>query len=60
MIVSFFERVPSSGDAYLLSHIIHDWTEDRCFTILGHCRHTMKPGMLKYGTLLDKAGFRLT
>lgn len=35
---SFFESVPSEGDAYLLSHIIHDWTEDQCLTILGHCR----------------------
>lgn len=41
---SFFERVPSGGDAYLLSHIIHDWTEDQCLTILGHCRRAMKPG----------------
>ena len=41
---SFFENVPSGGDAYLLSHIIHDWTEDQCLTILGHCRHAMKPG----------------
>jgi hypothetical protein len=41
---SFFERVPSGGDAYLLSHIIHDWTEDQSLTILGHCRRAMKPG----------------
>jgi O-methyltransferase/methyltransferase family protein len=41
---SFFERVPSGGDAYLLSHIIHDWSEDQCLTILGHCRRAMKPG----------------
>ncbi|RPH38089.1 MAG: methyltransferase, partial [Planctomycetota bacterium] len=27
---SFFERVPSGGDAYLLSHIIHDWSEEQC------------------------------
>jgi O-methyltransferase/methyltransferase family protein len=40
---SFFERVPSGGDAYLLSHIIHDWTESQCLTILGHCRRAMKP-----------------
>lgn len=40
---SFFERVPEGGDAYLLSHIIHDWTEEQCLTILGHCRHVMKP-----------------
>jgi O-methyltransferase domain/Dimerisation domain len=41
---SFFESVPSGGDAYLLSHIIHDWTEDQCLTILGHCKRAMNPG----------------
>jgi hypothetical protein len=40
---SFFEKVPEGGDAYLLSHIIHDWTEEQCITILGHCRRAMKP-----------------
>ena len=40
---SFFERVPVGGDAYLLSHVIHDWSEDQCLTILGNCRAAMKP-----------------
>jgi hypothetical protein len=40
---SFFETVPAGGDCYLLSHIIHDWNEDRCLTILGHCRKAIKP-----------------
>ena len=40
---SFFERVPSGGDAYLLSHVIHDWSEEQCLTILGHCRAAMRP-----------------
>ena len=40
---SFFDGVPSGGDAYLLSHIIHDWTETQCLTILGHCRRAMAP-----------------
>jgi alkyl hydroperoxide reductase subunit AhpC len=40
---SFFERVPSGGDAYMLSHIIHDWSEAQCLTILGNCRRAMKP-----------------
>jgi hypothetical protein len=40
----FFESVPAGGDAYLLSHIIHDWNEDQCLTILGNCRRAMKPG----------------
>ena len=39
----FFKTVPAGGDAYLLSHIIHDWNEDQCLTILGHCRKVMKP-----------------
>src|SRR5215813_13353836 len=41
---SFFESVPTGGDAYLLSHIIHDWSEDQCLTILGNCRRAMKSG----------------
>jgi hypothetical protein len=40
---SFFDGVPSGGDAYLLSHIIHDWSEAQCLTILGHCRQVMTP-----------------
>ncbi|HEU4683606.1 MAG TPA: methyltransferase [Nitrospira sp.] len=39
---SFFDGVPEGGDAYLLSHVIHDWTEAQCLTILGHCRRAMK------------------
>jgi hypothetical protein len=41
---SFFDHVPAGGDAYLLSHIIHDWSEEQCLTILGHCRQAMHPG----------------
>jgi hypothetical protein len=37
----FFETVPAGGEVYLLSHIIHDWNEDQCLTILGHCRKAM-------------------
>jgi hypothetical protein len=38
----FFNAVPSGGDAYILSHIIHDWDEDQCLTILSHIRKAMK------------------
>jgi hypothetical protein len=38
---NFFERVPNGGDAYLLSHIIHDWAEDQCLSILRNCRQAM-------------------
>ena len=40
---SFFENVPSGGDVYLLSHIIHDWSEAQCLTILNNCRRAMRP-----------------
>jgi len=39
----FFEAVPAGGDAYILSHIVHDWSEEKCLTILRHCRRAMKP-----------------
>ncbi|AMY08980.1 Multifunctional cyclase-dehydratase-3-O-methyl transferase TcmN [Luteitalea pratensis] len=40
---NFFESVPAGGDAYVLSHIIHDWSEEQCLSILGHCREAIKP-----------------
>ncbi len=36
-------KVSPRADAYILSHIIHDWDEDQCLTILGHVRKAMKP-----------------
>jgi hypothetical protein len=35
--------VTEGSDVYVLSHIIHDWNEDQCLTILGNCRKAMKP-----------------
>ena len=45
---SFFESAPAGGDAYLLSHIIHDWDEASCLRILDHIRR----GMASTGRLL--------
>ncbi len=39
----FFTNVPAGADAYILSHIIHDWDEDHCLTILGRVRNAMDP-----------------
>jgi hypothetical protein len=39
----FFKGVPEGGDVYLLSHIIHDWSEDQCVTILNNCHKAMAP-----------------
>jgi len=41
--IDFFKSVPGGGDVYLLSHVIHNWNEDQCLTILGNCRKAMKP-----------------
>jgi hypothetical protein len=38
---SFFDGVPSGADAYVLSHVIHDWSQEQCLTVLGHCRRAM-------------------
>ncbi len=35
---SFFQSIPPGADAYLFRHIIHDWTDEQCVQILGHCR----------------------
>ncbi|MFN8611984.1 MAG: methyltransferase [Vulcanimicrobiota bacterium] len=41
---SFFESVPEGADLYLLKHILHDWTDEQCATILKHLAAAMKPG----------------
>jgi precorrin-6B methylase 2 len=41
---SFFETVPAGADAYLFRHIIHDWTDEQCVQILGHCRKVIPAG----------------
>ena len=44
---NFFEGVPSGADAYLLRHILHDWTDEQCVQILNHCRSVVpKKGRL--------------
>ena len=44
---SFFETIPDGAECYVMSHIIHDWSEAQCLTILGHCRRAIpKDGRL--------------
>jgi len=45
---NFFESVPSGGDIYLLSHVIHNWSDDDSVRILRNCRDAMDDD----GTLL--------
>lgn len=37
----FFESVPSGGDIYLLSNVIHDWGDADALRILRNCRAAM-------------------
>jgi len=39
----FFEAMPEGGDAYVMSHIVHDWDDDHCVTILRNCRRAIDP-----------------
>ncbi|MEW6732240.1 MAG: methyltransferase [Acidobacteriota bacterium] len=38
---NFFESVPSGGDAYILSQVIHDWDDEKSTVILQNCRRAM-------------------
>jgi hypothetical protein len=37
----FFAAVPSGHDAYVLAHVLHDWDDARCLSILRNCRGAM-------------------
>jgi hypothetical protein len=37
---NFFDGVPQ-GDGHILKHILHDWSDEQCVTILRHCRASM-------------------
>jgi hypothetical protein len=37
----FFEQMPPGGDLYLLRHIMHNWDDHACVTLLGSCRKAM-------------------
>lgn len=39
----FFESIPSSGDLYLLSMVLHDWPDREAETIVSRCVEAMGP-----------------
>jgi hypothetical protein len=41
---SFFDAVPTGGDAYILKAILHDWEDEPCIQILRTCRRAMAEG----------------
>jgi hypothetical protein len=38
---NFFKEIPSGYDAYLMSHILHDWNDEQCSIILKNCHKAM-------------------
>jgi len=40
---SFFERVPTGADCYLLVRVLHDWSDADCLRILERCHAAMPP-----------------
>lgn len=40
---SFFDAIPAGFNLYLMSHVIHDWSEDQCLAILANTRRAMAP-----------------
>ncbi|MBV9216591.1 MAG: methyltransferase [Acidobacteria bacterium] len=40
----FTEAIPVKADIYMLKHIIHDWYDDKCQTILSNIRNEMPGG----------------
>jgi len=40
----FFDGVPSGGDIYILSNILHDWDDEHARRILANCRRAMNAG----------------
>jgi len=40
----FVESVPPGADVYILSRILHDWTDEQCHTILRNLNEATAPG----------------
>jgi hypothetical protein len=57
----FFRSVPAGGDAYILSRVIHDWTDQKAVAILRVVRSVLpaKGRLLPFETMI-RAGNRLS
>jgi O-methyltransferase domain len=39
---SFFDAIPSGGDIYMLTRVLHDWPDEDCLNLLRVCRRAMR------------------
>lgn len=39
----FFQSVPAGHDAYILAHVLHDWTDEQALPLLRSCRKAISP-----------------
>jgi len=39
----YFLDIPEGHDAYILSHVLHDWTDEQALPILRNCRRAIRP-----------------
>jgi hypothetical protein len=37
----FFAAVPAGADLYVMSQILHDWSDDECLVILRNCKEAI-------------------
>jgi hypothetical protein len=56
----FFEKVPSGADAYMLKHILHDWSDADCVRILKTIHAAAAPGskLLVIEAILERRSSR--
>lgn len=40
---NFLQGVPEGRDAYVLKHVLHDWSDEDCLRILRNCRQAIAP-----------------
>lgn len=56
----FFDPLPRQADAAILSHVLHNWSDEDSLRILRNCREAVGPNgvvlILEYGLSDDEAG----
>lgn len=54
----FFADPLPTTDAVILGHVLHDWPDDKCITLLERVRAALEPGgaVIVYDQMLDESG----